>query len=428
MKFNVAVFLLLVLAMENGRAYSPCFIPKHSLGSSSFVANRRATSTLYTTSLQSNKHRQTPQQNSIHHRKCSLTMFAETSGGMEELQDFLDTTAATVPLAKQVRKSPSFFKIASLATVPLSAAVGFWSVPSRRFAVHTVSAVVSGIVGAVGKSRLDHLITQENAKPAVMQAIVDQGLENCASAIATVAEQFGVPEFDFETICTEVYSTYLVGMVKYNPRPKISDLDELEQLKNALSLENLQVGEAHAMAAETWYRQITLKTSEEDLEDPEHPDRQAMDKLLFLTERALRRNEETEEAFRFEMTRVAKAVKLEFGEAIERVAETAEPFYQRALASARAKLGTGQVNPKMLEKARKTLGIPDDTAFDLHVATFNQEVRELLGVTSASSTGSSSTGDNEQDDVPIDYSQVAFQEGALERVRFEMIVFSVNEA
>jgi hypothetical protein len=409
MRFNTAVLLLVFAANDGGQAYSPSFIPRN-LGSSTFVANRRTTS--MPNNFQSHAYR-LPKTST----NSGMTMFAESSGGIEELQEFLDTSTAAAPLlSKQVRKSPSFFKMASLATVPLSAAVGFLSVPSRRFAAHTVGAVVTGIVGAVGKSRLD-LFTEEHAKPAVVQAIVDNGIDGCSTAIAAVQQQFGVVDFDFEVICTEIYATYLMGMVKYSPRPKISDLDELEQLKNSLSLGNLQVGEAHAMAAENWYRQISLKTSEEDLHDPDHPDRQAMNKLLFLTERALRRNEETEEAFRFEMARVAKAVKIDFGEAIERVAETAEPFYLRALASARAKLGTGQVNPKMLEKARKTLGIKEDVAFDLHVATFNQEVRELLGVASSAGSGS----DSEPDDEPIDYSQVAFKKGSMERVRFFLL-------
>lgn len=328
-------------------------------------------------------------------------MFAEASGGIEQLQEFLESTKSSA-LSKQVRKSPSFFKIAGLATVPLSAALGFGLVPSRRFAAHTVGAVVTGIAGVVGKSRLDAL-TEENAMPALVQAIIDIGLDNPEAtkvAVQEVQESFGILDEDFENLCTQVYSTYLVGMVKFDPIAKTSELKELTSLKTALNLDNIHAGEAHKTAAAEWYRSVQLVSSTEELEDPDHPDYKAMDKMLFLTERALKQMGETEEAFRFEMTRVAKAVNLDFQEALDRVAETAEPFYQRALKSTRAKLGTDQVNPAMLERARKTLGIDEQTAFDMHVQAFNAEVRELLGLS----------------DEDTDPSQVKFTDEAAERV------------
>ena len=347
-------------------------------------------------------------------------MFAETSGGMEELQDLMERTDKLHPLSKRVRQSPSLFKLAALASIPVSAALGFVSVPSRRFAAHTVGAVVTGLAGAVGKSRLDAL-TEANAKPALAQAIVEHpGLDQgTTAAVRGVQEQFGLLEEDFDTLCTEVYATYLQGMVKFNPTAKTSELKELDNLKNVLQLSNMQVGEAHCLAAAEWYRSTCLFTPEEELDDPEHPDRQAMDKLLFLTERALRQAGETEQAFTFEMTRVAKAVGLpNLSVALERVADTAAPFYQRALQSTRAKLGSNQVSADMLERARKTLGIDEEVAFDMHVATFNAEVKELLGLAAPPDNADDpSAGLEGQDDTPQqDLSSVKFSDRAMERV------------
>jgi len=360
---------------------------------------------------------------------------------MEELQELMERADTLNPLNKRVRKSPSFFKLAGVASIPLSAALGFVSVPSRRFAAHTVGAVVTAIAGAVGKSKIDAL-TEANAKPALAQAIVDNGLSNVDAtvvAVDAVREQFGLLEEDFETLCGEVYASYLLGMVKYNPLAKTSELKELENLKNALQLDNLQIGEAHCAAATEWYRTTCLFTPEEELDDPDHPDHQAMNKLLFLTERALRQAGETPEAFTFEMTRVAKALHLGGGSgsdalatALERVAETAEPFYQRALRSTRTKLGSHQVSGEMLERARRTLGISDETAFDMHVAAFNEEVKELLGLATVPNEGGDSLGesaglgqgeDGDDDEaggaaVPAqrDLSNLRFSEGAMERV------------
>jgi hypothetical protein len=315
-------------------------------------------------------------------------MFKELpSGGMEQLQELTQTADEATMISRKVRQSPSLFKLAGLATIPLSAALGFGLVPSRRLAAHTVGAVVSGLAGAVGKSRLDAL-TEEHAKPALAH-------------------------------CLQIYATYLLGMVKYSPAAKTSELKELESLKAALALENLHVGEAHCNAATEWYRTTCLFTPEEELDDVDHPDRQAMDKLLFLTERALRQGGETDEAFCFEMTRVAKAVNLDLSTAMDRVAETAEPFYARALKSTRAKLGTNQVSAAMLERARSTLGIADETAFDMHVAAFNDEVQELLGLATATGSGTSTATESDNDtSSPTYLGTVKFPDGAIERVRY----------
>jgi hypothetical protein len=349
------------------------------------------------------------QVNSVSQQRLSPLYFAESSGGMEELQELTADKTANA-FEKRVRKSPSFWKLAGYATIPVSAALGFGLVPSRRLAAHAAGAIITGVAGAIGKSRLD-VITESAATPAIAQAIIDNGVEDpttTAGYIREIQTQFGIiDDEEFEAMCADVYGKYLLGMVKFNPMTKTSEPKELENLKAALGLSNLMVGEAHAAAAVEWYRTTCIFTPEEDLQDPDHPDRQAMDKFIFLTERVLKRGEETPEAFRFEMTRVAKAMNLSLTEAVERVTDVNEPFYQRALKSTRAKLGTNQVSQSTLDKARQSLGISEETAFDMHVACLNEEVRSLLGL---------QTSDDEETP-EIDASTAKFSEGARERVR-----------
>jgi len=344
----------------------------------------------------------------IHQSKRSNALsplnFAEISGGMEELQEYTDNKNVPV-LEKQIRKSPSFWKVAGYATVPVSAVLGFGLVPSRRLAAHAAGALVTGVAGAIGKSKLDS-VSELAAPPAIAQAILDHGLDDpltTAGYVKEVQTVFGiVDDVEFECMCSDVYSRYFLGMVKLNPIAKTSESKELTKLRQALSLPNLQVGEAHGAAAAEWYRQTCLFTPEEDLDDPDHPDRQAMDKLLFLTERALTQGGETPEAFQFEMTRVATAIKLTLQEVMERVADVQEPFYARALKSTRTKLGTNSVSGSTLERARETLGIDEDTAFDMHIAAFNEEVKELLGLS--------------EDEEVEDMSFAKFAEGSQERL------------
>lgn len=357
------------------------------------------------------------QQRSVHQRVTHLAplRFAEISGGMEELHELTNNPSLSV-LEKQVRKSPSFWKIASYATIPVSAALGFGLVPSRRLAAHAAGALVTGFAGAIGKSRLD-AVTESAALPAIAQAIIDHGIDDPTTTNGYINElkilHGIIDDDDFEAMCAEVYSKYLLGMVKYSPVPKTSEPKELDRLKTALGLNNLLVGEAHAAAAQEWYRQTCLFTPEEDLDDPDHPDRQAMDKMLFLTERALRQGNETDEAFKFEMTRVAKAMKLKVTTAMDRISEVQEPFYKKALKSVRAKLGTNQVSSTMLERARVTLGIDQAAAFDMHVACFNEEVRDQLGL-SADSDDDDDEGD---DSGKTDLSKAKFGEDSEETVR-----------
>lgn len=337
-------------------------------------------------------------------QKASMSMLVQTSGGIEELQEF---TEKVPTVAKQVNKAPALWKLVGLAAIPASAALGFGIVPSRRLAAHAIGAAASTVVGLVGKSKMTDVV-ESAATPAIAQAIIDNGLDDpkkTKRSIQAVQGVYQIEDDDFASMCTEIYAKYLVGMIKYNFQTKTSEIKELDQLKDALMLSNMEIGEAHSMAAAEWYRQTCLFTPEEDMEDPEHPDRVAMDKLLFLTERALKQAGETEEAFLFEMTRTAKAVNLDFSEALERVAEVAEPFYARALKSTRSKLGTNQVSIAMLERARKNLGVSDDTAYDMHVATLNDEVRALLGKEG-----------EDGNDTQVDFSTMKYPPGARERV------------
>jgi len=342
-----------------------------------------------------------------------MSMFmAESGGGFEELKELTENAPA---VSKQMRKSPTLWKLAGYASIPVSAALGFGIVPSRRIAAHAAGAIVTGVAGAIGKSKLDSL-AETAAKPAIAQALIDHGIDNPKETnhhVNEVKNVYGVLDEDFEAMCTEIYTAYLQGMVKHNLHPKTSELKELEQLKACLGMDNLAVGAAHAAAASEWYRSTCLFTPKEDLDDPDHPDRLSMDKLLFLTERAFRQGGETEEAFLYEMTRVAKALDLKVNQALDRVADVAEPFYSRALKSTRSKLGSGQVSSDMLSRARKTLGISDDTATDMHMTAFNEEVRTLLG----KALDSDDNDDDDADETPeADPLTLKFADGAMEKL------------
>lgn len=329
----------------------------------------------------------------------SVSMLVQSSGGMLELEELLESDTG---VTKTVRKSPLLWKIASYAAIPASAALGFGMVPSTKMAANAVGAVATGVAGFIGRNKMTD-VAGSAAKPAIAECVIEYGIGDpaeTAEKLEALREEFSVHPDDFKSLCGDVYRKYLVGMVKFDNQPRSSELTELENLKLSLSLDNLAVGEAHMMAAQDWFRETCLFITEEDLEDEESSERQAMNKILYLTERALRQNGETDGAFLYEMTRTAKVFNMTYYEALERVEEVVEPFYERALKSARGKLGTDKVSANMLERARATLGVNDRMGFDLHESALNDEVRSLI----------------EDADGKIDPKTAKFPEGTAERV------------
>lgn len=302
-------------------------------------------------------------------------MFGGVGGGIEEIKQIIEEGDK---LSKTVRNAPSLFKAGGMAAIPAAAALGAIVTPPG-VALTVVGASVTGVAGLIGKNRLD-VASQDAAKPAIAKLIVEAGLESSTIAddIASIQDIFGVDDDEFSEMCCDVYKRYIIGMVK-TPITKTSEMKELTNLRNALSMSNMNVGEAHAAAAKDFYRQTCLFTPVEELDDPEHPDRMSIDKFLFLSERAFRQGEETSEAFKYEMSRVAKAFDIKLDEALDRVAEVAEPFYQKALDTTRSKIDTDAVSSEMLTRARNSLGLDASTANDMHTVTFAEEVKSLLG-------------------------------------------------
>jgi len=327
-------------------------------------------------------------------------MLVQTSGGMMELDELLE---ADKGITKKVREKPGLWKIARAATVPASLVLGFGLVPSPKIAIHAAGAIVTGIGGVIGRNKITD-IGGDVAKPSIAQCLIENGISEplaTAAKLEALREDLAVHPDDFQSMCAEIYRKYLVGMVRFDHKPQSAELTELQNLKDALSLDNLAVGEAHMLAAQDWYRSMFQFITEEDLDDEDSKERMALNKFLYLTERALKQNDETEEAFLYEMTRTAKVFNMTYHEALDRVEEVVEPFYERALKSSRQKLGTNQVSTTMLERARRTLGVDDRVGFDMHESALNDEVRSLLGYS---------------EDGELDPKTAKYPEGALERL------------
>ena len=281
-----------------------------------------------------------------------------------------------------VARNPKLAKLAGVAALPLSYVVGAAMTPSRRLAVRAVGGIFAAMTaGGVGRSAVEEEV-RRSCPSAIASRLLELGVdgENVTDGISALMDDHGVDPEDFADMKTSVYAAYPSGMAK-EPMATTGELKELKSLRKALDLDNMQVGRGHAEAASSFYRDVTRFTSIEELDDVGHPDRVSLDKMLFLTERALRMGNETDEAFTFEFSRVSRALGgLSISAGLDRVRSVARPFYERALGSARAKVGTGSVDSDMLARARSTLGIDDVEAREMHIDAFAKEVRARLGL------------------------------------------------
>jgi len=321
---------------------------------------------------------------SISTMSTTTSLSLASGGGPEALKDYVATLSNSPASSRlsSIVKNPKLAKLAGAAALPLSYLAGAAMTPSRRLAVRAVGGIVAAVTaGGVGRSAVEEDV-RRSCPAAVASKLLELGVDDpgARDAIARLGDDHGVNGEDFDDVRSSVYAVYLAGMAK-EPMAKTSELKELRSLRAALGLDNMQVGRAHADAASSFYRDVTRFTSPDELEDGGHPDRVSLDKLLFLTERALRMGGETDEAFTFEFSRVSRALGgLSIGEGLERAKGVAKPFYERALASARAKIGGGSVDSDMLTRARTTLGIDDVEAREMHIDAFAREVRVRLGL------------------------------------------------
>jgi Chloroplast envelope transporter len=343
---------------------------------------------------------------------------------MLELEDWLETSPDhNTPLSKTVRKSPQVWKLASYVAIPASAALGYAGIPSPKVAVSAMGALATGMVGWVGRNKMTNVLSSSvAARPAIVAKLIECGLSNpsqTAKQIQSIRKEYHVHPEDFGALCTDVYKKYFLGMIKFDTQPRTSELTELENLKEALMLDNIAVGEAHMLAASDWFREACLFKTQDEWDDEDSSERKTIHKILYLTERALRQNQETDGAFLYEMTRTAQVFNITYYDALERIEDVAEAFYERALWNVRQKvLDTDQVSASTLERARLTLGVTPQMGFDLHEAALHEEVQSLLKGTTTSRQPNYNNEDDDEDDVILDPKTATFPEGTLERVSF----------
>jgi len=201
----------------------------------------------------------------------------------------------------------------------------------------------------------------------------DMPTEELRSLIHRQRRRFGVPANDRSSESWEdsslqkIYEELLVSLLD-GPEHDPYDLPTLQRLKAVLDLDGIVVGNAHRHAA-----QLLVSKGYSGLEG--EPMRIAMDKLLFLSQRAFA-DEEPEEASRYEMGRLCQVLKVSDKDATKRVQAVSRALYQQNLSAVVDKVDahTGEA----LAGAQMAFGLAGEEAERMNLDTYKEIAKAQL--------------------------------------------------
>jgi len=176
----------------------------------------------------------------------------------------------------------------------------------------------------------------------------------------------GGEAFEDAALC-EIYVQFL-NMLLDGPENDANDLPALRRLRAALDLDGIVVGAAHKRVA-----QLLVSRGYSGLEGEAM--RVAVDKFLFLSERAFA-DEEPEEARKYEMGRLLSLLNISEKEARPRVAAVSQALYRQSLNSITDHVDTQ--TGEVLTGASAAFGIAGDQAARMNTETYRQIASDLI--------------------------------------------------
>eukprot|EP00166_Cyanidium_caldarium_P001278 ctg_1654.g288 len=216
-----------------------------------------------------------------------------------------------------------------------------------------------------------------------------------------IARRFGIdPQSEAWRLDTlvGVYERYLRALVDTTSVVRIPEVRQLKELKRAFRLSNADAGDAHFQAAARFKRDnfvyidnyvlaqglgtATESGAAAEADPFQQRAREVMrgiSKVLFLSARVLDEPAETEEGYRYEMTRLRNVFEVSEEELEARMSEIAVPFYEKAVQSALKQVRAGaQLDASRLKAAREALGVSVATAGRINLSAYTAFVKEQL--------------------------------------------------
>lgn len=267
--------------------------------------------------------------------------------------------------------------LSSYTAVPFLSAAGLVLCPHPARPVQVLAAAVGGFAGTLAGSYLEYR-KKDAARVSVLGLLASFFKEAVAvgdlrQAVEAARRRFGVGMTQtrgeaFEDGALRCIYENMLNELLDGPEHDTTDLPNLQRLKAALALDAIVVGQAHRRAA-----QMLVSKGYGGAEDEEI--RVAVNKLLFLSERAFA-DDEPEEARLFEMSMVRKALRISDTEAKRRIREVSTALYQKALSGVKEQVDAATAGA--LAGASQAFGLPSAEAEKMNVDTYRQIAGDLL--------------------------------------------------
>jgi len=258
--------------------------------------------------------------------------------------------------------------------------------PSKTRLARGLAGALGCLVGTIVNGLLKQA-KKDAASCSIARLLADHmqegmSVEELRGLIQGKRKRFGVPvgaaksEAWEDHQLQEIYEALLNKLVE-GPEHDPSDLPTLQRLKAVLDMDGVVVGNAHRHAA-----QLLVSKGYSGLDGDAM--RIAMNKLLFLSERAFA-DEEPVEAGRYEMGRLTQVLQISEKEASERIASVSRAMYQQNLSAVVDKVDahTGEA----LAGAKAAFGLAGDEAERMNVGTYRQIAADQLSGGSLAAEG-----------------------------------------
>lgn len=310
----------------------------------------------------------------------SMPAIVVSSQSVDTVKLFGDMGKRGSLVARALDSFPKQLPMVLLSTytaVPILSAAAAALCPNPARPVRALAAALGCLVGTVAGSFLDRA-KKDAARVSVLGLLAAQFKEattisELRASVEAARRRFGVGvgskggETFEDTALRGIYETLLNELLD-GPEHDAADLPNLQRLKAALALDAIVVGIAHRRTA-----QVLASKGYGGFEDEEI--RVAVNKLLFLSERAFA-DDEPEEARLYEMSMLRKALKISDKEAKRRIKEVSTALYQKALGGVKDQVDAATAGA--LAGASMAFGLPSEEAERMNIETYRQIARDLL--------------------------------------------------
>lgn len=302
------------------------------------------------------------------------TLRASASETAEQASSQLSRQAGSGPAVTFGALSPPLRAIFSSLALAASATVAFNAVPARGPVRPAAAASTVFVLAGVGAVTLRGSPSKA-ARKFLASSLAELGVASMefADRVRSIPSKFGVSDEDFLEMRRTLYEYFLLASVSKSS-VAFSELSQLAQLKASLGLSGVVIGDAHYEASRAFYRENVIYLDSLDDDAGREEAQKKLDKLVFLSDR-MYADKDTEEAYRYEKSRIVKFFNMNEDEYQQRIARVGLPFYKDIIIRACA---DPAVDEDDIAVAQTTLGVRDIDAQRIRADVYTDRIESIV--------------------------------------------------